>query len=874
MEEILLSTKLNTPITRRELVPRHLLIKRLVNGLFQEERFSRVLTLVSAPAGYGKTTLVVDWLQAQTIPYTWLSLDENDNDPVRFLSYLFAAISLVDPILENRLKALAQHPQMPPPDVLMTSLVNELSSSGVPFILALDDFHTIQSPEIHQQVDFLLEHHPANMHVAITTREDPPLPLARLRAQGQVLEIRQSDLSFSLDETGKFLRNIAQLNIQEGDIATLAKHTEGWVVGLQLAALSMQGVEDLSAFVQSFTGSNRYILDYLFDEVFDRQTEHVQDFLIKTSILEHLSAPLCDAVTGRSDSASLLHSLESENLFTIPLDQTRTWYRYHHLFLDLLQHRLRISKYASLNALHLSASQWYEDHGNAREAIWHALLSEDWERSTQMIHHNFGGLLRRGELITLHSWIRRLPEQEIRSNPPICVDLAWLLVLSGKSEEAEPYLSLAAQAATTDSQLDADIAAARAFIARSRGDNLQTIESSQRALSLLPDNDYATRGILAVNLGIAFWHTGQLRGAKQALNEAQLAYARSGNRYAELTAIIFQNRLLAAQGQLQDAYQAYLPVIEMGRQIPILALAHLDLGALHYEWNELEECEQSIKESLTISERTRNGEFQISGYMQMARLRLAEGNLGAALNHLQHSDRLLQEYSVTPLTRLRCAALHVQIALEQENLAGAHSWAEQAGDQADAHPFYPFLGLSEPRLLLAQHQYTQAKNALDTSLEKAEDAGWVYGALTIRTMRSLAAGLEGDALSTLIPALKQAQPEGYIRSFADLGRSLIPLLHEAARRGVTPAYVGKILAAMETKPKERGVGKPALIEPLSEREMEVMRLVAAGLSNRQIARQLIISLGTVKTHIHNIYAKLEVRNRTQAVARAREIQLI
>ncbi len=874
MSTPLLSTKLYFPPDREKYISRGRLIERLNADLWEQPAFIRKLTIVSAPAGFGKTTLVTQWLRSENFPCAWLSLDENDNDPRRFLGYLIAAIRQIDPRISNNSWALFDNPQPPPSNVVLTVLVNDIAAQNTALILAIDDYHLIQEQSIHQQLNFLLEYQPPNLHLVIMTREDPPVPISKLRAHDQVIEIRQVDLCFTEQETRAFLSKEQSLYLQDEDIQALLRRTEGWAAGLQLAALSLQGQNDTRQFIQSFTGSNRYILDYLMDEVLRGQTSSVQDFLLKTALLERFSAPLCDSICDTSESLYLLDTLESANLFIIPLDSQREWYRYHRLFAEHLRHRVRISDDINEQDLHVKASLWFEQNGYIQEAVWHAILAEDWPRADGLMLGVFQEMLKRGEVITLLGWYRRLPEQVVLQHPKLCVDFTWPLVLTGQLDAAETQLSRVEPLLREGDRLLGDIAALQAYIARSRGDTRRTILMSQRALSMMPDDEQGFRDGLAVNLGIAYWHEGQLSEAKQVFTEALGIAAVNNNRYVELTAMIFLNRIQAARGHLRQAYQAYLPLLELEGDIPILALVHLDLGALLYEFNELEECEKQIKASIAMSERTQNGEFLIGGHAQLVRLRLAQGDMAGAIKSLRETERLLQQLTITPQNRKRNAALHVQVALLQGDIAGAEAWAEQAGDGADAHNFYPFLGLAPTRILLAKNRSAETLEYLQSCYQAASSAGWGYAKVAILVMQALAAEKTDAALEFLSQALHFGEPGGLLRTFIDAGDQLLPLLQEASLRGISTEYSLKIISAMG-KPTHLAVSAHAsMLEPLSERELEVLRLVAAGLSNREIADRLILSLGTVKSHIHNIYGKLDARSRTQAIARARELKLL
>lgn len=874
MASPLLATKLYFPPVREKFIPRQRLLERLNADLWEQPSFLRKLTIVSAPAGFGKTTLVTQWLRSEKYPCAWLSLDENDNDPRRFLGYLIATLRQIDPQISRNAQGLLDNPQGPPPNAILTVLVNEISDHNSAMILAIDDYHLIREQAIHQQLNFLLEYQPPNLHLVIMTREDPPVPISKFRARGQVIEIRQVDLCFTTDEARAFLSKGPGVALQDADIQALLRRTEGWAVGLQLAALSLEGQIDTKQFIKSFTGSNRYILDYLMDEVLSKQTPAVQGFLLKTSILDSFSAPLCDSICDISDSQDILEALETANLFIIPLDTHREWYRYHRLFAEHLRHRLRISEGLSDRDLHIKASQWYERMDALQDAVQHALLAEVWSRAAGLMQGVFQDMLKRGEVVTLLTWLKSMPVQELLAYPVLCVNFSWPLILSGQLDAAEGLLSQVETQIEAGDRLLGEIAAQHAYIARSRGDTRRTILLSQRALSLMPDDDQGFREGLGVNLGIAHWHEGQIEEADQVFLDARKIAANKNNRYVDLTAQIFLNRILAARGQLRKAYHAYQPLVELSGDIPILALAHLDLGALHYEFNELDACETHLLASIRVSERTQNGEFLVGGHAQMVRLRLAQGDMAGAINSLRETERLLQQLTITPLNRKRNAALHVQVALLQEDIAGAEAWAEQAGDGADAHNFYPFLGLTPARILLAKDRRLEALEYLRSRYEIASHGGWEYGKIAIRMMQALAAEGTDAALEFLSEALNWGQPAGFLRTFIDAGDHLVPLLQEASLREMGTDYVLNILSEIREPSSEAASARADMIEPLSEREIEVLRLVAAGLSNRQIADRLVLSLGTVKSHIHNIYGKLDARSRTQAIARARELQLL
>jgi LuxR family maltose regulon positive regulatory protein len=765
---------------------------------------------------------------------------------------------------------MLQSPQPPPTDVLLGSLINDIASIPIPLILTLDDYHLVRNPAIHQMLNFLVEHQPTQMHMVLLTREDPPLPLPRLRARGQIAEIRQDDLRFTKAETAEYINSIVGLELSGEDLSSLDRRTEGWAAGLQLAALSMQGRSDISNFIKAFTGSNRYILDYLIEEVFQQQSPEIQKFLLETSILEQLCAPLCDAVLQSTESRKILQWLEQANLFIVPLDEERNWLRFHRLFIELLRHRLRLSDEISTSILHRRASQWYRDQGFQAEAVHHALAGEDWELASTLIQVYNDAMLKKGEVVTLVGWFKKLPENIVLGSLDLSISYAWALLLISQFDDAEQLLNHAEEMARDSPEILGDIYSAQAYLARSKGDPQRTIEKSEQALAFLPKGNLAGRSIVALNLGLTYWHAGMLNEAEPALRQAYQTGYQSGNTYVAVTADVFLGRTYASRGELKRAADQFRKVISEGGPIPMLAIAHLDLSTLHYEWNHLEQAQEHQRIGFELSVQSRNVEFQIAAEMMLARIKISQGAMDTALQAAQRANVMAQDYSL--FTQARSASCLVQVALAKGDLAEAAYWADQMLTDGDVHSFYMFLNLTKARLLLAQEKNEAAVLELEACYQKASRAGWGYGLIVIRALQSLAAGTKETAYKFLLDALTLAQPEGFIRSFADAGEDLVPTLQEVAVQGKMVDYVGEILAVMGGKVESRT--KTALVELLSERELEVLRLLVAGLSNREIAGKLVLSLGTVKTHIHNIYGKLDARNRAEAIRRTRELELL
>jgi LuxR family maltose regulon positive regulatory protein len=869
MSPHLLVTKLYTPPARKGLVTRHRLIQ-LLNDAWQQDK---KLTLVSASAGYGKTTLVTEWLRSLQEKSAWLSLDETDNDPARFLAYLIAALQLIDKGIGVKTQAMLQSPQPLPPEVVLTTLINEIALTPHSFILVLDDYHQIQTLPIHKQLDFLVEHLPPQMHLVIVTREDPPLPLSRLRARGQMVEIRQNDLRFLPEECADFLQRIMGLNLDTDDINALERRTEGWIVGLQLAAISMQGRDDLSNFVEDFTGSSHYILDYLIDEVFDQQPVEIQDFLLRTSILDRLTGSLCDVVVNRTDSHDLLDSLDHANLFIFPLDQSHTWYRYHRLFADLLRQRLCTSDIITESKLHHIASQWFSTQRLIPEAIHHALEASDWEQAATLINDSIVPMLRSGELMTLIGWLKALPDDVIFTRPELCQNFGWALTLTGQLDTADVYLLQAEKIARDDETLLGPILVARAYHLRVSGNVSQAINYAHRALSILPQADSLSRGLAALTLGLAYWNLGDYQASERAFIEVDRAAQQSGNDYARMTAHSYLGNIQAVYGHLHKAAELCQQVIQSGGQSPFVSPAHIGLAALYYEWNQLDQASQEVQIGIDQSQRMGNPLILCDGYRIKAIIDQGFGNPEVALSTLKNADQLVENKQVSPLARLRIAACHVQVALAQENHTAAQFWAEQATDPSGVSLYDPCLGLTPIYIFLARQKKKEAAERLRELYNTASQKGCGAGIVEIRLLQALSAESPEGALQFMEEALKMAQPEGFIRTFVDKGEQVKILLERLkSQGGDLKEYILTLLASFgETSKVSASQG---LVEPLSERELEVLRLLEQGLSNGGIAERLVVTTGTAKSHVHNIITKLGVSNRAQAVVQAKLLKLI
>ena len=898
----LLATKLFIPLPRSRVVVRPRLIERLNEGLRQNQGFGCKLTLISASAGFGKTTLVSEWVAGcdraePRVRRAWLSLDAGDNDPARFLTYLIAALQTVAPKIGEGILGILHATQSQPPhiELLLTTLLNELITISDNFILVLDDYHVIETQSLHQALTFLIEHLPPQLHLVIATREDPPLPLARFRVRGQLNELRATDLRFTPAEAAEFLNRVMGLNLSAEDIASLESRTEGWIAGLQLAALSMQGHQDTASFIKSFTGSHHFVLDYLVEEVLQQQTESVQTFLLRTSILDRLCGPLCEAVLRDASGSgqATLEYLEHANLFIIPLDNERRWYRYHHLFAELLRQRLHAldpQQPDSVAQYHTRASQWYEDNGLQIEAFRHAAAAHDIERAERLIKGGGIPLHSLAAVTAIIDWLDSLPKTALDARPWLWVRSGTSMLMAGqttgveeKLQAAEAALATAGAGATQNADLDDEvrdligqIASVRATLAILRYESEAAIIQSRRALEYLPPDNPSARTRAIWTLGFAYQLQGDRAAARQVYGEAMAIRQTSGNIYFTILATTGLGQIQESDNQLYEAADNYRRSLQLfGEEPPNASEEFLGLARICYEWNDLEAAEQYGRQSVELARQYDPAvDRVIISEVFLARLKLARGDVGGAAAMLAQAQRSAHERNFT-LRLPEIAAAQVLVLLRQGNLAAA----------AQLSRAYP-LPLSHARVHLAQGDASAALAVLKPLRQEMEAKGWQDERLKVMVLQAVALHAHGQkeaALQVLCDALALAEPGGFIRLFVDEGAPMAELLSEAATRGIMPDYVGKLLAAFQHVTKDEGrttalsssVARPSsLVEPLSQRELEVLRLIAQGLSNQEIGDRLFLAVNTVKGHNRVIFDKLQVQNRTEAVARARALGLL
>jgi LuxR family maltose regulon positive regulatory protein len=908
----LLATKLYIPAPRPDRVPRPRLTARLEAGA------AGPLTLISAPAGFGKSTLLSEWIHTGGRPVAWVSLDEGDNDPIRFLGYLVTALQKLRPGLGEDALTAIRHTQHPTPrtlDPILTGLLNEIHAVDGDLVVVLDDVHVLDGPEIHRILQLLLDRLPPCLHLVLATRVDPPLHLSRLRARGQLTELRARDLRFTSQEAADFLNQAMRLSLSTADVEALEERTEGWAVGLQMAALSLQGRRDVEGFIAQFTGSHRFVLDYLTDEVLSRQPEPVRDFLLRTSILTRLSAPLCDALlgaigeqNGRSDAQAILETLDAANLFLIPLDDTRTWYRYHHLFGTLLRHQLeRQGIPAEVNALHERAGDWYAAHGYPEDALEHALAAGALDRATDLISEHAMPRLMAADAGTVIRWIRALPPEWLDRRPELRLTYAWALVAQLELKEAESQVRTAERALADapdalGTELAAHLLTLRGLLTRSAGRTREAIGLYRRAFDLLEEDAHFLRGLLSLELGTAYLTTDEPAAAERAFEEARTASEQAGNAFGVLGAEWHLAEIQIARGRLHEALALARRSQRWaeergGRNAPGAAMAHGVLAEIQREWNDLPAAVELAGRAWELGKRGEIANGLLVGSLYMARVLQSLEDFPGALAALGRAEEIMQRTGqpgwIAIIDLLRCGIQLTQGWVDKDLAAteAAMRWARDFGlldgwregfeEKLPGLHRLEFPYLIVARILVLQRETGTALELLAGARERAERTGRMRSVIEILTLEALVRDSRGErepALACLRRALALAEPEGFVRIFVDEGPELAGLVRQAAPGAVSPEYARRLAEAFGEEappppPPPRPVSQP-LREPLSDREIEVLQLIATGLSNADAGRKLFIASSTVKKHLENIYAKLGTRNRTQAIARAREAGLL
>jgi LuxR family maltose regulon positive regulatory protein len=900
MASPLLDTKFHAPRPRSGIVARPLLSDRLERGARSR------LTLVSAPAGFGKSTLVAEWLAALGDPRpaaAWLSLDPGDNHPVVFWTQVIAALQTAIPGVGAGVRPLLDAPD-PSIDSILPPLLNDLNASPSEIVLVLDDYHVIEAPAIQLDMAFMLDHLPANVHLVMTTRADPALPLARLRARGELVEIRAADLRFTPGEATAYLNDVMMLGLSDREVATLDGRTEGWIAALQLAGLSMQGRDDVAAFIAEFAGDDRYIVDYLVEEVWQRQPDDVRDFLLQTSILARMTGPLCDAVTGQQGGRATLEALDRRNLFLIPLDDRRRWYRYHHLFADVLQARLLDERADLVPELHRRATEWFARQGEYAEAINHAFAGKDVERAADLVELAIPASKQARQDVQSRRWMDALPAALIRMRPVLSDSFAASRLVHGEVEgvdaalrDAEGWVAAARDGGATGMvvvdesafrDLPASIAIHRAGLARLLGDVAGTMVHARAGLELVREDDRVGRAAAEALLGLAYWSSADLEAASR-LYVAAIADLEGAGYLSDVVGCsIGLADMRLAQGRLSEAMRILQRGLELatptdGPALRGAADMHVGLCGILRERDDRVAAAAHLAQARTLGEEHGLPQNPYRSRVAAALLRLGEGDADGALELLDDAARRY-DGDFSPEVR-PVAALRARVLITQGRLAEARTWAHERGLAASDELDYvrEFDHITLARLLVAEAvrdgaeaPLTDADRLLARLLDGAEAGGRMGSVIDILAVHALARHARGDvpaARTSLARAADLAEPEGYIRIFVDHGAPMTALLGVATKQRDAPAYLRRLLAATVVSTARPGVAQP-LIEPLSDRELQVLRLLASDLDGPDIARDLSVSLPTVRTHTSNIYAKLGVTNRRAAVSRATELDLL
>ncbi|MCP4679496.1 MAG: AAA family ATPase [Deltaproteobacteria bacterium] len=890
----LLKTKLFVPRRRTDEVFRPRLFDRLNHGLAA----GHPLMLVSTPAGYGKSTLLSSWLEQLDGPRSaWLSLDCEDNDPLRFWAYLVATIRSADSSLCGEVSEILAGDQPPAFHRIATLVLNELASCEDDIVLILDDYHFIQSEDVHAGMSFLLEHAPPSLHLVIATRVDPSLPISRLRAGHRLTELRAADLCFDAPEATSFLGDVMGLSLGEGDVTTLAQRTEGWIVGLQLAALSLQGREDTHGFIQSFSGGHQYIIDYLVDEVVDRQPEERRRFLLHTSILERFDASLCDAVLERDDSRRMLEEMERSNLFVIPLDDHRGWYRYHHLFADLLRERLVRDQTGAVEGLNLRAAIWFESKELWNDALTHAFKAVDLDRAHRLQEVVTHEAVRRGRLSTFVYWATATPEELIRRRPSLGIIPAWAYIFVGEYDKAGQMIpKIVAYAETLEPSeikrfIEGDLALMQGLAVEKTHDYEATLALCEQSEELMPNKERIPAAVVQAMIGSCHRAFGNFDRAMDYYREAERRGLAMGDSWTPSMACVDMVQICEIRGDLAGAEIHCQRVIDRsenlsGRRIGSFCRADLHLADLLREQNQLDRALEHAEIGIRSLEDWWRPEDALIALTVMAAVRMSRGELVEAKETMAQATEVDRANPVHRTYTVGREAVEARLWAVSGNFDSADKWIAELADRPLCGIVYrEKLQTEAAWIRLAQNRPEQALEIIDGLVEPAREGsrlGHLVQMLSIRAVALSEMGRTGEALEALGEALEIGAAQGHVRSLIGLGQPMGRLLKLGLKEvGWEPRAEEKaqsLLKALEPDGGEsidpRKQANQGLVEPLSERETEVLPLVAQGLSNKEIAQKLFVSVNTVKTHVHNIAAKLNVKTRTQAAAKARENGLI
>jgi LuxR family transcriptional regulator, maltose regulon positive regulatory protein len=905
VSELLLATKIHIPSVRHNLVNRPHLIRRLNDGIRQGCR----LTIVSAPAGYGKSTLLSEWAFQANCPVAWLSLEKGENTPARFWTYFLTALSNIPPLsqvcdIEAFIEAL-QSPQPPQMDILLANLLNAISYLKEHAVFVLDDLHTIKNDQINQDLVFLIEHLPRNekgLHLILSSRMDPPWPLSRWRVRDELIEIRTADLRFTPEETGEFLSKIMQLNLSAEDVHTLENRTEGWIAGLQMAALSLQGrlkgqgPQGVTHFIQAFTGSNRFILDFLMEEVIDQQPEEMREFLLKTSILRQFSASLCNVLVNRKDSQSILVQAEQANLFLIPLDNERQWYRYHHLFAEHLQKQLKQTQPDCIPLLHRYASKWYTENNILTEAIRHAVDIGDFELAADIVEMNIIYFTDYDEFQFIVQLLEPFPDQLVCSRPWLCIVKAWMLAYTGNSEQARCLLEMAERNISktggeeANRQILGHIAAIYGFLFLFGADMALCANKGYEALEYLPESDLYTRISASIILGSALRLDGKFI---EAMNVLQEAVTLSRTLKTKTTLIRALSGLAAAQlesGRLQDAILNFNESIKLSEwaspdgivnHLPAASNAFNRLADIFFMTNEMESALEYVQEGIQLAEKWGRANLIWDGSWILANILLSLGDCHGANLAVQKAEIVSRK--ISPFSKSLTDALQAQVWLDQGEIDAAIRWARQQNLTTETDIRFNKIDIFKVyvHVLLAQNDIDNAIQILSRMLAKAEKAGAPGYVVAISLDLALTyqkQGKHAEAIGALARAVEIGERIGLIRPFIEHGSSLLPMLQEILSGGFSVEFIKKLLLEIDKelgdKKKYIRIPSQKLIEPLSERELQVLRLLNSALTSEEMAGELLVSVNTIRTHIRNIYSKFDVHGRVEAIQKAKDFGLI